>query len=128
MQRPPVSSGEIDRLTNEAVSLYCETAVLNPGQIDEVRADFRRFYMHVIAAGLRGIRWNFDHCLLCTNPQEYAILFRILIVHPTVVAAAGGRPLGTLLCIKHVNASPEEQVAGALERIRSAPPRRDPVG
>jgi len=120
---PPGLLHQVERSTEEALAMYREGAVLNPDQIDEARADFWRFYLAVISLRLRGIRWNFDGCIMCPRAEGYAIARRVLITHPDVLAAAGGRALGTLLCFKHSEATGDEQVQAALKRIREAPPK-----
>lgn len=107
----------------EALALYRQAAVMSPMQVAEARRDFRRFYTAAAVLNLRGIRWNFDGCILCPPSTGFAPLHRILVLGPAVLAATDGRAFGTLLCKAHAKMRQGELTAAALRRIREAPPR-----
>jgi hypothetical protein len=80
--------------------MYEARHVLTPEQRTEALEDFKKFTLDSEKQGLRGVRWNFDGCIICGAGKA---LYRCLIAHPTVTNATNGRSFGTHVCRKHVD-------------------------
>lgn len=118
MSNPPTTVSEA---IEDTLKLYKETHKLTPEEEDEVREDFSRFYARTLTLGVRGVRWNFNGCIICGATGK---LHRLLIFYPQILVMTG-RTFGCLACNKHVhlaNGYHEEMLAAVLRRMK-----RDPV-
>ena len=122
----------IHGVVEEAFWLYAENHVLSEADAKEVRHDFARFYVAALQAGHRGIRWNFNGCIMCPEQDEggAALLCRVLVGGPRIAAATMGRALGTVACREHVGQfegqATEAAINAALRRIQAQPPPEAP--
>ena len=132
-------------LVKIALQHYVESgAKLSPDEEILAMKDFENFYKtiqtispfynKVLGFGIRGIRWNFNGCICCENTGKdigkEVRLQRVLIVHPSVISAANGRALGTVLCEIHspligngFDTIDDAVISGALKRIKEEPPK-----
>ncbi|MHB1260288.1 MAG: hypothetical protein ACYC2H_01090 [Thermoplasmatota archaeon] len=125
-----VAVAGLQAAVREALELYALHHVMTEAVMAEAAGDFLRFYTEAIQRGTPGIRWNFNGCILCPDQSHGPKLCaRILLASPTVLAATGGRPFGTMLCAEHhaalaMRLNPQQALDdAALVRLR----RDDPV-
>lgn len=112
---------QMEQAVQAALSVYMRSHRPTPREVAEARLDFEAFFLAALAAGLRGIRWNFNGCILCEVHQT-ARLRRILLMDPEVTFAAGNRGFGTVVCETHGDNPQADFREAAILRMRNEPP------
>lgn len=114
------------QIVDQALRIYRETHQVPAEVEEEALRDFDAWARRAIRLGLRGIRINFNGCIVCPEPKTGRHC-RVLLLAPSIILATDGRGFACDLCEEHEPLMRDENelyntvIPAALRRIKKEP-------